>query len=318
MKALLQESPVKLLAKGSGLLLLASALVLALPAQAEMRITHAYGNVYMITGAGANVTVSAGHDGVLVVDSGSGAMSDELIAKIREISTGPIRYVINTSVSRDAVGGNPALKAAGDTFTGGNATVLEGVGQGATIISHETALHRMVVENTVEPEGWPTDVFHVNSYDLYFNGEPVLLMYQPNAVDQTNIMVHFRRSDVVSTGNLFRLDSYPVFDMSNGGSINGILASLNFLIDLSVTDLLAEGGTMLIPGYGRLSDQGDLVRYRDMVTIVRDRVQHLMHEGYSLQQIIDAKPSLDYDSRYATADYTAEMFIEAVYNSLSS
>jgi glyoxylase-like metal-dependent hydrolase (beta-lactamase superfamily II) len=273
----------------------------------------------MIAGAGGNVTVSTGDSGIMVVDSGSAAMGDALLAAIREISGGPIRYILNTSVAPDHIGGNQTLRRAGATFTGGNATVVGGVDVGAAIVAHEAALLRLA-GSSVPTEAQPTETFYVQKVDFYFNGEPVEAMYQPNAGDDTNVVVHFRRSDVISTGDVFRLDSYPVVDVENGGTIDGVLDALNGIIDLAVTQVLSEGGTLIIPGHGRVCDEADVVRYRDMVTIIRDRVQALVDRGQSLEQVKAARPSLDYDSRYgaATSEWTSDDFIEAVYRSLST
>ena len=177
-----------------------------------MRTTHVVDNVYLITGAGGNVTVSVGDSGIMVIDSGAVASSDALLAAIREISNGPIRYVINTNIGSDHIGGNQALRRAGATFTGGNATVVGGVDVGAAIVAHEAALLRSA-DSDVPTEAQPTETFYVPKVDFYFNDEPVEVMYQPNAVDDTNLIVHFRRSDVIATGDVFRLDGYPFIDL---------------------------------------------------------------------------------------------------------
>ena len=285
----------------------------------QTRTTHVAGNIYMISGAGGNVTVSTGSNGVLLVDAGSAGASEALLSAIREISTGPIRYVINTGMLSPHIGGNAALRAAGDTFTGGNATVVGGVDEGAAIVGHEHLLLRLADRPQYPVEGWPTETFFVPKFDLYFNGEPVEVIHQPNAIDDTNVIVHFRRSDVISSGDVFRVDGYPYFDVDNGGSINGVIAALNTLVDLAVADTLQEGGTLIVPGHGRICDEGDLVRYRDMITIIRDRVQARIDRGQSLEQIKRAQPALAYDSRYGATsdDWTSERFIEAVYTSLT-
>lgn len=301
--------------------LLAAVLAAAPLAHAQQtRTTHVVDDIYMITGAGGNVTVSLGDDGVLVVDAGAAQMSDALIAAIRELSDRTIRYVVNTSALSEHTGGNPAVRSAGDTFTGGNATVVGGVDEGASVIAHENTLHRLAGGPDAAPAEWPTDTFYVDTHDLYFNGEPVEMTYQPAAVDDTNLIVHFRRSDVVSTGDVFRLDSYPVIDLDNGGSIDGILDALNGLVELAIPDTLAEGGTLLVPGHGRICDEGDLVRYRDMITIIRDRVQALLDEGRTLEEVQAERPSYEYDSRYGSTSgaWTTQMFIEAVYESLAA
>lgn len=312
------DSSRRKIAVASVLIPFAAAVAQTVLAQ-EVRTTPVVEGIYLVSGAGGNVTVSVGGNGILIVDSGSAGMSQELLDAIREISDGTIRYIVNTSVLPDHRGGNAAIRVAGDTFTGGNATVVGGIDVGAAVIAHENTLHRMVADSDLEPIDWPTETFFVRKVDLYFNGEPVELMHQPSAVDNSNLIVHFRRSDVISTGDVFRLDSYPVIDLDNGGSLAGILASLNALVDLAVSDTLAEGGTLIIPGHGRICDEGDLVRYRDMVTIIRDRVQALIDEGHSLDEILEARVTLAYDSRYGTRnpDWDTEMFIEAVYRSLT-
>ena len=302
------------IALGAFAWLLASGVVAA-----EVRTTHVVDGIYMITGAGGNVTVSVGDSGIMVVDSGAGAASEDLLAAIREISNGPIRYVINTNIFPDHIGGNQTLRSAGATFTGGNATVVAGVDVGAAIVAHEAALLRLA-DSDVPVAAQPTETFYVPKVDFYFNDEPVEVLYQPNAVDDTNAIVHFRRSDVISTGDVLRLDTYPHIDLANGGSIDGVLASLNGIIDLAVSKVLAEGGTMIVPGHGRVCDEADVVRYRDMVTIIRDRVKALVDRGQTLQQVKAARPSLDYDSRYGGAggSWTTDDFIEAVYRSLTT
>ena len=289
----------------------------AVSAQA-LRTTHVVGGIYLISGAGGNVTISVGDSGIMVVDSGSAELSADLLDAIEAVSDGTIRYVVNTSLHPDHVGGNAAVRAAGDTFTGGNATVVGGVDEGAAVVGHESMLMRMAMSSEYGPELQPTETFFVPRLDLYFNNEPVEIIYQPNANDDTNVIVHFRRSDVIATGDVFRLDGYPVIDLEHGGSIQGVLASLNRLVELAVSDTLAEGGTLIIPGHGRICDEGDLVRYRDMLTVIRDRVQAWIDRGDSLSEIKRAGPSFEYDSRYGATrgEWTTEMFIEAVYASL--
>jgi cyclase len=300
-----------------------AAMLLTLAAQPhaqaqELRTTHVAGGIYLISGAGANVTVSVGRNGVLVVDTGVTGMSEQLLAAIRDLLDGPIRYIVNTGISPERTGGNAVIRAAGETYTGGNAPVVAGVGVGAALIAHENLLLRMASRPNVVFDSLPSDPFYVPKTDIYFNGEPVEIFYQPNAVDDTNVVVHFRRSDVISAGEIFRLDGYPRIDRENGGSINGVLDALNRLLDMAVSDTLAEGGTLIIPGHGRISDEGDLVRYRDMVTIIRDRVAAWIDRGHSLTEIKAMQPSFEYDSRYGATSgpWTTDMFLDAVYHSL--
>jgi len=293
-------------------------------APAELHTLHVQGNVYMIVGAGGNVTVQPGTDGILLVDSGLPGNTDKLIAEVRKLSKGPIRYLINTHVHPDHVGGNEKIFLAGSTITGGNVTGdIQDAGVGATIIAHEAVLNRIssATGNQVMPaKAWPSDTYFTKEKKLFFNGEAVLLSHIPAAHTDGDTMVYFRRSDVISAGDLYVTTSYPIIDLQRGGNIQGILEALNRMIDVSVPADKQEGGTYIIPGHGRVADQADLVEYRDMTTIIRDRIADGVKKGLSLDQVKAAQPTLDYDGVYNKPGgfWTADQFIEAVYKSLSA
>jgi len=293
-------------------------------APAELHTLHVQGNVYMIVGAGGNVTVQTGTDGILLVDSGLPGNTDKLIAEVRKLSKGPIRYLINTHVHPDHVGGNEKIFLAGSTITGGNVTGdIQDAGVGATIIAHEAVLNRIssATGNQVMPaKAWPSDTYFTKEKKLFFNGEAVLLSHIPAAHTDGDTMVYFRRSDVISAGDLYVTTSYPIVDLQRGGNIQGILEALNRMIDVSVPADKQEGGTYIIPGHGRVADQADLVEYRDMTTIIRDRIADGVKKGLSLDQVKAAQPTLDYDGVYNKPGgfWTADQFIEAVYKSLSA
>jgi len=293
-------------------------------APAELHTLHVQGNVYMIVGAGGNVTVQTGTDGILLVDSGLPGNTDKLIAEVRKLSKGPIRYLINTHVHPDHVGGNEKIFLAGSTITGGNVTGdIQDAGVGATIIAHEAVLNRIssATGNQVMPaKAWPSDTYFTKEKKLFFNGEAVLLSHIPAAHTDGDTMVYFRRSDVISAGDLYVTTSYPIVDLQRGGNIQGILEALNRMIDISVPADKQEGGTYIIPGHGRVADQADLVEYRDMTTIIRDRIADGVKKGLSLEQVKAAQPTLDYDGVYNKPGgfWTADQFIEAVYKSLSA
>ena len=296
---------------------------------AEIKALHVQGKIHMLVGAGANVLVSVGDDGVLVVDSGAAGMSEKLLAKINEVSEGkPIRLIINTHFHPDHTGGNETIAKSGGAIVAGNfaqqINSRTGGGGTAFIYAHENTLRHFELAPTGQsapPVGaWPTDVFFGKRKDFSFNGEAVVLMFEPNAHTDGDILVHFRGSDVVAAGDVYVNTSYPILDRASGASINSYLAALNDLLEVTVPLDKQEAGTFVVPGHGRLADEADVVEYRDMVTIIRDRVEALKKGGMTLQQVIAAKPTLDYDGRYGAekGPGSAASFIESVYAGVGS
>ena len=275
------------------------------------------GNVYVIGGAGGNIAMSVGVDGILLVDSGSAEMVDRLLPAIQQFlrqrdPTGPvlpIRYIINTSADPDHVGGNAKIA---------ESPMFRPLGGGEQIIAQDNVLHR-VIDAKLPFKGRPTDTYTTEQYRVnrFFNGEGVQVIHMPAAHSDGDSIVNFRYSDVIVTGDLFTYD-YPVIDTEKGGSIQGTLRALNQLIDLVFPEFRSQGGTMLIPGHGRVSDLTDLAYYRDMVTIVRDRIEDLKKKGMTLEQVKATKPTLDYDPIYGKKAGSAERFVEAVYRSLGA
>ena len=291
----------------------------------QVHVQQVRDNIYMLVGAGGNITVSAGDDGILMVDGGTAAMSDKVLAAVRSISTGPIRYLIDTNEREEYTGGNEKIAAAGETipFRPNQTIQIQGyIGTNrATVISYLSVYERMSAPTgKVAPraEGaWPDATYSTPQKKLHFNGEPVLVMHQPSATDG-NSLVHFRRADIVSVGDLIDLTSYPVIDRGAGGSIQAMLESLNRLIDITVPEKQSEDGTLVIPGHGRIADQPDVVYYYEMLSIIRDRVQDMIARGLTLPQVHAARPTRDFDTRYGrnTGAWTTETFVEAVYQSL--
>jgi cyclase len=294
---------------------------------AEIHIWPVQGNVYMLVGDGANITAQVGDQGVLLVDTGLAKMSANLLAAVRSLSDKPVRYIIDTNDDPDHVGGNESIAKAGSTITGGNVVgdIGASAGDTATVIAFQSILDRMSMpqgnQSAIPQSEWPTDTYTVPQKSFWFNGESIRVFHQPGLTDGDS-MVYFRHSDVVSTGDIFRTDSYPVIDLKRGGSVQAIIAGLNRLLDLTVPaddKSKDEGGTMVIPGHGRLCDQADVVVYQEMVTIIRDRIQDMVNKGMTLEQVQAAKPTMDYDPIYGTnkGPWTTEIFVEAVYRSLS-
>ena len=286
-------------------------------------------NFYMIAGAGANIGVQIGDDGVVVVDAGSSARAAAVVAAIKRITPRPIRYVIDTNGDPDHVGGNEAIAKAGQTlFTGGGGAGIgaDFLGGAASILSYETVLGRMSAptgqSSPFPAAAWPSETFHQPRKYLYLNGEGIEVLHQPAAHTNGDVFVFFRRSDVVVAGDVLDTTRFPVIDVARGGSVDGVIAALNRLVDLaipSVPIVSREEGTLVIPGHGRVCDQLDVVEYRDMVTIIRDRVRDLIKAGRTLEQIKAASPARGYVRRYGadSGSWTTNDFIEAVYRSLA-
>ena len=291
----------------------------------EVHLLPVQGNISMLVGAGGNVTVQAGEDGILLVDTGLAPMSDKVLEAIRPSSKRPLVYIINTDDRGDHIGGNENIGKTGrpvPTDSQRYAVTDRVAASHAYIIAFQTVLDRMSTPTgqvaTTPEGGWPNDTYSVPQKNLYFNGEAVEIFHQPANTD-ANSMVLFRRSDVISAGDIFDPSEYPIIDLKRGGSLQGVLDGLNRLKQMVIAADHQEGGTMIIPGHGRLSDAADLAVYQQMVTIVRDRLQDMIKRGMTLEQVKAAKPTRDYDPIYgsATGNWTTDMFIEAAYKSLS-
>jgi cyclase len=274
-------------------------------------------------GPGGNITVQAGNDGVLLVDTQFAPLADKIVAAIRTISKGPIRYIVDTHYHADHTGGNEALRKAGSTITGGNVSAdIRDSAEGAQIIAHQNVMNRMSAPTGAQAPtpsaAWPTDTYLGDEKDLFFNGEGIQIIHIPNAHTDGDSIVFFRRSDVISTGDLFTTTNYPVIDLDAGGNIQGIIAGLQKIVDLIIPVYGQEGGTLVIPGHGRLCDLGDVIEYREMTTIIRDRIQDMVNKGMTLEQVKAAKPTLDYDPLYGSGSgfWTTDKFVEAVFKSL--
>ena len=289
-------------------------------------------NFYMIGGAGSNVGVSIGPDGVVVVDSGTADKADQLLAEIKKLTPQPIRYVINTSADPDHVGGNDRLSLAGLPILPAGYQRAGLIGRDyAPILAEEHVLNRMSAPTGQQAPfpvaAWPTSTYSVAAGEtqrkLLLNREGIQVMYQPSAHTDGDSFVHFRRSDVLLTGDILDTTRFPVINIEQGGSIQGVLNSLNGILAMAISSTpfpFQEGGTMIIPGHGRLCATTDVVDYRDMISIIRDRVQDLIAKGRTLAEIQQANPTVGYRRQYGSDSgrWTTQMFVEAVYKGLTT
>jgi glyoxylase-like metal-dependent hydrolase (beta-lactamase superfamily II) len=289
------------------------------PDDGTLQVLPVQGKVYLLAGGGGNVVAQMGPSGALLVDSKSGTLTDRILAEVKRLSVAnkPVRYLLNTSVDPDHIGGNEGLAKALGSSTSWEIINTPGATQTAVqIIAHDKVLNRMT---KLPSTAWPTETFIGREKEFFFNGEPVMMYHIPAAHTDGDSIVMFRRSDVVATGDIFRTDSYPVINLEMGGSIQGVIDGLNLVLDLAVPEHHEEGGTYIVPGHGRISDEFDVLEYRDMVTIIRDRVQAMVKKGMTLDQVKAARPTRDYDSRYGATSgpWTTDMFVEAVYRGVA-
>src|SRR5690349_4448136 len=248
----------------------------------------AQGNVYMLHSDEGNAAVQVGKDGILLVDTMSAALAPKILAEAKKLNPGPLRYIVNTHFHIDHTGGNEILRKAGSTIAGGNVAGDLGAaaGEGAQVIAHENTMNHMSAptgkKSPMPPAAWPTSTFFDEEKKLFFDGEGIEILHMPKAHTDGDVVVFFRRSDVIVTGDLFVTDSYPIIDLESGGSYQGLIDAVNKILDMVITVYGQEGGTMIIPGHGRVCDAGDLLNYREMATIIRDRIADMIKKGMTL------------------------------------
>lgn len=283
--------------------------LLAIPAHAqELKTVHVQGNVHLVVGGAANSAVQVGPQSLVLVDTQAADASASLIAAVRQLSPRPIQLIINTHAHPDHTGGNAAIAKAG-------LTAMTRMDVGATITAHEDVqAHMSMAQPPVAVAAWPTDTFFDGEVEWFVNGEAIRVIHMPGHTSGDSI-VYFRESDVVIAGDVFSTMSYPFIDAARGGSIDGVIQALNNIIDIAIPEENQEGGTLIVPGHGRVTDEYEVVLYRDMLTVIRARIQEMVKAGRTLEQVRAAKPTLDYDGRYGSSSgpWTTDMFVEAVF-----
>jgi cyclase len=286
--------------------------------------------VYMLVAPddGANLTLQFGADGVLLVDTPAPDLAPQLRETVTRLAGAPIRYVINTSIDPVHRGGNAPLArpegfvgSPGALFgstglTGGVPTTALGGPVAVPILAHENVLNRLVREDA-PATALPTVEYFDATKDFSMNDEAIVVYHAPAAITDGDSMVFLRGSDVLATGDVYTPDRYPTIDLTRGGSVQGLISALNHVLTLTVPKAFQEGGTKVVPGHGRLSEEADVVEFRDMVVIIRDRVRAYQDRGMSLEEIQAESPSFDYDREYQSAFGPApEEFVETIYRSL--
>ena len=284
--------------------------------QGALELVPVQGNIHMLAGAGGNITVQVGKDGVLLVDSGTAARSEQVMEAIRALTRGQVTYIVNTSDRADHIGGNDQFARSGRPLAIARAAQAR-----VFIIAFSSLLERMSDREAKPPvpeAAWPNDTYSAPQKNLAFNGEAIQIFHQPATTDGDSIVL-FRRADVISAGDIFDPTSYPIIDLKSGGSLQGVLDGLLRLKLMAIPADHQEGGTMIVPGHGRVCDVADLAVYYHMVSILRDRLQDMTKRGMTLEQVKAARPTRDYDPIYGrtTGPWTTEMFIEGAYRSLT-
>jgi cyclase len=299
----------------------------AQPRPPIIEVLPVHGQVYMLAGPASNAAMQVGPQGVIVVDTMREQDADALLAAIRSVAGDkPIRYIIDTHAHADHTGGNATIAQAGRQLIGGGfgGQVGADAENTAFIVAHENVLNAMSAptgsQSPAPLAAWPTETFFQAEKHMYFNGEGIQLLYEPAAHSDADILVFFRGSDVIATGDVFDMTSFPEIDLGKGGHVNGIIEALNRILDLAISEQFTEGGTRIVPGRGRITDAFEVVEYRDMMTIIRDRVQALVRKKMTLEQVQAARPTLDYDTRFGSTSgsWTTAMFVEAIYRNLTA
>ncbi|MBI4486559.1 MAG: hypothetical protein HY655_11165 [Acidobacteria bacterium] len=300
------------------------------PRDGEIHVLPIRRNVYMLVGDEGNIVVQTGEQGAFVVDTGSGSLSDTVLAAIERLSTKPIQFIANTSFLPHHTGGNARLGAAGmDPSLPGSFFLLQAPRSAtgffadplrhATMIAHNNVLVRMQDANA-PADAVPADTYLEQRRRKFHNDDDIEMFHQPNAVTDGDSLIVFRRADVIVAGDILTTTQYPMIDPKNGGSVDGEIRALNDILNRTVFEHEGEGGTYVVPGHGYLADEHEVLEYRDMMVIVRDRVKAMIDAGATRAQVKAARVTADYDTRYGsnTGPWTTDMFVEAVYNSLEA
>lgn len=265
--------------------------------------THVGGAVHMLEGRGGNLAVMTGPDGVLMVDDQYAPLTDKILAAVREIDDGPVRFVINTHWHFDHTGGNEQLG-----------------GMGAVIVSQDNARQRMstdqfmaVIDRNIPalpPAALPVVTFS-DRVTFHFNGEAVVAYHEADAHTDGDIIIHFPESNVIHMGDIYFNQTYPLIDRDSGGTVQGMIRAVQSALGL------CHSGTRVIPGHGPLANCADLESYGQMLADATDRIRELMDQGMTVEQVIAARPNAEQDESLGNGFIKPEQFIRFIYSSLA-
>jgi glyoxylase-like metal-dependent hydrolase (beta-lactamase superfamily II) len=269
----------------------------------EISTTPVAPGLYMMVGRGGNLAVSTGEDGVFLVDDQYAPLTGKIRAAIATVSDAPIRFVFNTHWHGDHTGGNENLGRAG-----------------ALIFAHDNVRKRLSAEQFMEaldrpvprsPEAALPVVTFTDTVTFHLNGDEVHAFHLPPAHTDGDALVHFRRANVIHMGDIYFSSGFPFVDVSSGGSVEGVIAAVDRVL------AMADANTKLIPGHGPLSNRVELEKYRGMLVAIRDRVRGALADGQTLDQVLAARPTREFDQVWGKGFIDPERFVRIVYRSLA-
>jgi len=271
--------------------------------QATVKVVPVASGIYMLEGAGGNIGLSVGKDDAFMIDDQFAPMTPKVRAAIATVTPRPVRFLVNTHWHGDHTGGNENM-----------------AGAGAILVAHDNVRRRMSSEQFIaamqqripaSPAAALPVVTFSESISFFVNDDSVRAFHVRNAHTDGDAIIVFRRANVMHMGDTFFNGAYPFVDLSTGGSIRGLLAAVDTALARS------NAATKIIPGHGPLGTRADLIRYRDVVRTVRDRVARLVLQRRTLAQVLAAKPSAEFDAKWGAAFIKPDVFVTTVYQSLA-